>query len=320
MFSKCNKCNFHLRQTDGFCPNCGVITHNQELNQPRSITWNIPLLISLVIIFYFIGSLIFATIIPNYVLILSFIFSFGISIPFHQFIVNQNIREKSEKLKRYNENNLTKTYFTVSQRLAELSHRRNRFDAILNRISKSSSKNLEQIQQKLLSAQQIIKNQCIRYNLQKKKIELIRLQNEVLPYLEMVDILKDYQIENGVVVTEKVIREVAINAQDLSENHSNSLQYEQQQFLKQLKETSESCERLQEVLLSKQALRALQTVQPIEEFDLPMMTNEFSQTIATFNIQTTLTDFSESFEQLENEYRRLLADNEVSQKLLNFES
>jgi hypothetical protein len=35
-----------------------------------------------------------------------------------------------------------------------------------------------------------------------------------------------------------------------------------------------------------------------------------------FNIQTTLTDFSESFEELEREYRRLKAEEETGEKLL----
>lgn len=38
--------------------------------------------------------------------------------------------------------------------------------------------------------------------------------------------------------------------------------------------------------------------------------------LKVFNIQTTLTDFSESFEELEREYRRLKTEEELEQKLL----
>ena len=227
--------------------------------------------------------------------------------------------ESSNKVKLFPQS----LYFkdsTIKKRIQELSARKSNISTVLGKIGDNPSKNLQNIQQTLLSAQQLISNQIQGYKLQKNKIQLVRLQNEVLPYLEMVEVLKDYQIENGVVVTEQTMREVAEIGKDLSKNASQSLQNEQQQFLEQLQETSESCEKLREILLSKQALRALQGVQPIEDLNLPIQTNEFSHTIETFNIQATLTDFSESFEQLESEYQRLLADNEVSQKLLNLEN
>lgn len=327
MFSKCIECKFNIRKDDEFCLNCGVQFPFQRNHQFEPNIFNRGLLISLILLFGFIFFFIFWRIQTNhsnwmFIFLSTNSLLFGVisGVFFHKlynFVIGQtNPRQR----KIFDSNNLIQKDRVISQRISELNKWKGKLQIVLGKIGDNPSKNLQNIQQTLLSAQQLISNQIQGYKLQKNKIQLVRLQNEVLPYLEMVEVLKDYQIENGVVVTEQTMREVAEIGKDLSKNTSQSLQNEQQQFLEQLQETSESCEKLREILLSKQALRALQGVQPIEDLNLPIQTNEFSHTIETFNIQATLTDFSESFEQLESEYQRLLADNEVSQKLLNLEN
>lgn len=91
---------------------------------------------------------------------------------------------------------------------------------------------------------------------------------------------------------------------------------EKESFLTQLAETESSCEKLREALLSRQAVRALQDISPLQEnLKLPSA-KEIVHAAESFNIQTTLTDFSESFEELEHEYKRLKTEEEIDQKLL----
>lgn len=68
--------------------------------------------------------------------------------------------------------------------------------------------------------------------------------------------------------------------------------------------------------MSRQAARALQDIQSIEENLKIPDAKEIVHAAESFNIEVTLTDFSESFAELESEYKRLQAEDEVGQKLL----
>lgn len=329
MLTKCVKCKFNVRQNDEFCANCGLQNPTQKNVKLKKQKLNKPLFFSLITIFYVIFFMLFWLLTPNPYLSLStfistslttLLFSSISGFFFHNFILIKLYENSRKKRKVYNNENLLQKENLVLKRIADLNQRNSRLTTLLSKIGNSQTQNLQEIKQKLISAQEIINNQFVRYELQKKKIELVRLQNKILPYLENLERLKDFQAENGIIETESVMNEIAEIAQNLSKKVPSSFQTEQQSFLQQLQETSISCETLREVLLSKQALRALQSVQPIEDIDSLPQTKDLCHAIETFNIQTTLTDFSESFEQLETEYRRLLADNEVSEKLLNYEN
>lgn len=321
MLTKCVKCRFNIRKAETYCPNCGFVNLPQDNTNTEKIDLNFQLLISLFVIFFLIGLLIFSAITPNAPFIFfAIILSIAIAIPFHNLIVQKQVEGKKKKLKNYNNYNLIQKDNLVSKRMVDLNQRNGKLTALLNKIGNSPTKNLQEIRQKLLSAQEIIISQFVRYELQKKRIELVRLQNKVLPYLENVEILEDYQTENGIIESENVMKKIVEISQNLSETYPSSFRDERQNFLHQLQETSYSCETLREVLLSKQALRALQSVQPIENIDNVPQTKEISHAIETFNIQANLTEFGESFEQLEREYQRLLADKEISNKLLNYEN
>ncbi|HEX8249186.1 MAG TPA: hypothetical protein VF599_13500, partial [Pyrinomonadaceae bacterium] len=128
----------------------------------------------------------------------------------------------------------------------------------------------------------------------------------------------EIETENGLAAIEQTEREINHIRQNLTRydaiDFPKRVLPEKENFLAQLAETETSCEKLREVLLSKQALHALQGIQPLEEsLNLPN-TNDLAHAAESFNIQTTLTDFSESFDQLEREYKRLKAEEEVSRK------
>jgi hypothetical protein len=60
----------------------------------------------------------------------------------------------------------------------------------------------------------------------------------------------------------------------------------------------------------------LKDVQPTNEIGQILHAEELGHATETFNLQAKLTDFSESFDELEAEYKRLTADDEITQKFL----
>jgi hypothetical protein len=201
-----------------------------------------------------------------------------------------------------------------------LDRRIQEIDLISSRISKNPSEQLKNVRDKLLTARAIVVSQYARYELQKRKIELVRLQNNVSPYLFGLYQLNEFKTEDGLVTIENTQAAIDKIRQNLTgfaaiEFPERTLP-EKQNFLSQLDDTEMSCERLREAFLSRQAARALQSISPIEEnLQLPDV-EELAHTAETFNLQTMLTDFSESFAELEHEYKRLKAEEEVGRKLL----
>lgn len=209
----------------------------------------------------------------------------------------------------------------IKKRLSNLSRRGQQIDIILDKIKQNDTEHLQNVRKKLLSAREIVIGQYARYELQSKKIELTRLQNNVSPYLNSLHHLNEYEAANGLSEIENTKHEMEKIRHNLTSYHAiefpKSVQMEKESFLSQIKETEESCDKLREALISQQATNALRGISPIEENIHAPSSKEIAHAVETFNIQTTLTDFSESFEELENEYRRVQAESDVSQNLLN---
>jgi hypothetical protein len=318
MLSKCVQCGFYVRQNDEFCPNCGV-ENRIEKTEENANQRNIPRQFSLVIILTFILGLILLGMSPNIgfeLIPLSFLFGIPSGILFNKFIQRQELKEKLQLNKRKRVSNLIEKDKIISERIEELSQRIRQIELVLSRIGESSKKHLADVRTKLLSAREIINSQFGRYKLQKYKIKLVRLQNNVSPYLSYLQSLDEFRIEEGVITSEQTIREVGKLRESISNDFPSKVEAERADFLKNLNETSQSCEKLWEALLSKQALFALKDVQPTNEIGQILHAEELAHATETFNLQAKLTDFSESFDELEAEYKRLTADDEITQKFL----
>ncbi len=339
MLTKCENCRFYVRRDDEFCFNCGKqnpaeITYGNSkllLNlYPTFESKLFKLIISLFVTFilvYFTANQ-FVERFPkynSYILLISLILwilltfvVISILNPLEFSIPTDSDAPKLPEIK--NKNNLISKSETIEKRISELNYRSRKIDAVLDKIKETDSQNLQEVRRKLLSARTIVISQFARYELQKKKIELVRLQNNVSPYLHSLHRLNEFETANGLVTIENTRTEI----NKLRQNLTNYVAIEfpkktlpdKENFLAQLAETENSCEKLREALLSRQAVRALQDISPIEEnLKLPSA-KEIVHAAETFNIQTTLTDFSESFDELEHEYKRLRAEEETSQKLL----
>jgi hypothetical protein len=236
--------------------------------------------------------------------------SFSLSFWLNKLLIVENVlRKKTTKCLNTQEN-------IVFKRIKDLEQRASQIDLITERIGENSKQNLADIRKKLLSASELIGSQFARYELQKYKIKLVRLQNKMSPYFSYLHDLDEFRTEEGILTGEQTIREVGKLRESLSNNFPRKVEAERFEFLKNLDETSQSCEKLWEALLSKQALFALKDVHPTNEIGQILHAEELAHATETFNLQAKLTDFSESFDELEAEYKRLTADDEITQNFL----
>jgi hypothetical protein len=315
MLSKCVQCDFYVGKIDEFCPNCGhaISFENPTLWKENEAAF---LLIGLSTILI---SIILSLVNKHWqddiiaIIVTSFIVSVAIS-----WLYNSDRKSKQnfQITERSYRRSLNHKEVTIEKRIEELINRKNKISSVLYQIGNEPSENLQPVQHKLNSAKEILETQSARYKLQKEKINLVRLQNRVSPYLLYLHSLDELQTEEGIFISDNTIREVDELHESISDNFPKKVEIERANFLKNLDETSESCEKLWEALLSKQALFALKDVQPINEIGNILHAEELAHASETFNLQTKLTDFSESFDELEAEYKRLTADDEISQKFL----
>lgn len=333
MLTKCVNCGFYLRQTDEFCLNCGIESPTREYSQPSPNLFIIArltkskllfLILSVIIcflLFYLItdGELSSIPYLRSYVAFAIIVFSVAISFLL-MFLITKWCDKKAHPKRLKNSNNFASRRKTVDKRLSELDKRAKTIDKILAEIGENSSSQFKDMRPKLMAAREVIIGQFARYELQKQKIELVRLQNGVSPYLFGLHRLNEFQTENGLVTIETARAEISQIRQNLTRYDAIDFPPkalpEKQAFLAQLDETENSCQKLREALLSRQAARALQDISPVEESVRLPISKELAHESDVFNIQTTLTDFSESFDELEREYKRIRAEEETERRLL----
>lgn len=317
MLTKCVECKFYVRQTDEFCLNCGF--HNPALKfQNGKFNLKRFALIEVVVLTICFSLAVTITPISQFKAVYIFIcLLFSLYVALSVTFIFGTIKDKENYTARKaaNKDNLIERGKTIQKRAGELTNRGDKIDAILDRIKETDSSQLQEVRLKLLAAREIVVSHFARYELQARKIELVRLQNDVLPYLFGLHRLNDLETENGLVAIEISQEEIKRMRQNLT--RFDSIEFpekvlpEKEMFLSQLEETENSCEKLREAILSRQATRALQEISPIEENLKFPASKDLAHATETFNISAMLTDFGESFEELEREYRRLRAESEI---------
>lgn len=332
MLTECVNCGFYVKRDDEFCLNCGIESPSKEFSEPSTkiilllkiirlkFTKITCSLILMLILLYAIADWSFSNIIylRDYLLFLGLIFGIGFSLLSMSLLENWCFDKLHPKRQKKPDSFLSRIKL-IDKRLSELDKRGKAIDLILSRINAKPSQELKNIRPKILEAREIVISQSARYKLQAKKIELVRLQNSVSLFLFGWQQLNKSETEKGIVIIEDTQQRIGKIRQNLAGHDSIELPEkilpEKQNFFSQLDETEMSCEKLRDALLSRQAAHALQEVSLIEENLKLARENEIVEAAETFNIQTTLTDFSESFAELEYEYKRLKSE-EIEAKLL----
>jgi hypothetical protein len=324
MLIQCARCGFYVSSFEKKCLNCGRSISSKKITagymqiagKPALFALFFSLLLALPVTIFLFGGFynLFQLLITGLsVYLIIFAFLFRLEFKKH---------DAPEQEKIYNPlSTLDGKARLIEKRIGELSKRGQKIDSVLDKIKETDSPQLQDVRARLLSAREVVISQFARYELQKQKIELVRLQNSVSPYLFELHRLGEAEMENGLASIETTAREINRMRQNLT--RYDAIEFppravpEKENFLAQLAETENSCEKLREALLAKQAMRALQDIQPLEEsLHLPVA-KDLAHTAETFNIQSTLTDFSESFDELEREYKRLKAEDEASRKFMD---
>ena len=321
MLTKCVNCGFYIRKDDEFCLNCGIQKPANPLYHSNfSLQRFVKIDVFLCVLFFLFSFVFFDHKFSFDSFLLALAVSTTLALLFESII--SDIKAQKRQIERASENPdaLYTKEKIIEKRVSELDGRGRQIAAVLDKIKITDGQNLQQVREKLLSAREIVFSQFARYELQKHKIELVRLQNSVTPYLFGLHGLNEPETEHGLAAVENTKQKIDKIRQNTTlhggAEFPERVLPEKEIFLSQLEETEESCEKLREVLLSRQATRALRDIQPIDEnLNLPGA-KDLVHTAESFNIQTTLTDFSESFEELESEYRRLKTEDEVGEKLL----
>jgi len=319
MLKKCVNCEFYVSANEKFCPNCGLSAPSKEFeNKSEEFERNLTITIAVVlaIVFSFIllylrsdGKFDNLSELP-FVLIGSLLFGFAFSIFISAFVAGRLGKKEFNHRFAYLkvDKTLVATEDTITMRNYELDIKYHETEKLLERANKSGD---ETAARKLLTARELILTQIARYELQNQKIKLIRLQNSLRPILYNQN-FSDEENEYFAGTVDDAMVEIVEMHQSLTNDYAiefpEAVQPEKHSFLTQLNETETSCEKMRKALLNRQTARALQTVSPFQEnYELPNE-QEIIHAAETFNIQTTLTDFSDSFDELERDYKRFKAE------------
>lgn len=326
MLAKCVNCEFYVSANEKFCLNCGLSAPAKELQKnsdefERNLT--ITIAFALAIVFSFVllflrsdGKFDNLSELPV-ILIGSLLFAFAFAVLISAFVANRLSKREFNNRFAYLkvDRTLTGTEDTITMRNYELDKKYRETEGLLKAAKKSGQENAAE---KLRTARELILAQIARYELQSQKIRLIRMQNKLRPILYNRNFSKEETVYYAETVDETT-SEIEDMRQSLTNDYAiefpETVQPEKHSFLSQLNETQASCEKLRKFLLANQTRYALQEVSPFQE-NLSFPNEEITLTAETFNIQTTLTDFSESFNELETDYKRLEAKEEMRQKLL----
>lgn len=312
MLTSCVHCKFYVRDTDDFCFNCGVEKPTVPL--PRTSAWT-KLARRLM------RSSVFQLVLSFSITTALIILTFGDSIQspwqlsgwfwfaayatwFTIFVVlylaSRRISRRPRRERRKTKQNLTSREKIIVQRLSELDSRRQHLNVLYHRTNEAG---LNDIDGKLLTAREIVDSQRRLYRLHLRKIELVRVQNLVAPYLEQFAVLNEFSAENAIVEIDNANRQI-----EKMESDNVSDGAESSEFAAKLVETKASMTKLRDSLLRAQATRALSGIKNV----LPPETDQsIERASELFNIQTSLTDFSDSFEELERNYEVMLAGEDL---------
>jgi len=325
MLTKCLNCGFWVKSDDAFCLNCGIVepvkNHfavsgiekflNRLLRSPV-----LNLIFSAIVTFFlfdwFIGFANNFSRLQTLIQIAAFILWLASASALFLFLRKFQLTRRPKTLIKVKEN-LTSRSDLTDRRLFELQRRLSGIDAVLEKIGDEEPGQLRGARSKLLSAREIVMAQISRYRLQESKIVLVRLQNDLQPYLFGRNNLGDFQTEKGLATIENVKSRVNRISRDLGQNQaSEHLSNERNKFKEQLVQTVDSCDKLRDGLLSLHAAQVIADIRPIDKNLPDRIDVESDHSVETFNLQATLTDFTESFEELEREYQRLRSENDTA--------
>ena len=207
---------------------------------------------------------------------------------------------------------------TALTRLRELGERKDRINYVSKKIRSANNKNLKPVIETLAEAKELIDVHIGRYKLQRQKVLLVLAQNSLAPYLENVAHLNEQEAKKGLKIcfdARQKLRAIEKKNRPV-QRYLSAENKELRAFEAQIRETHITIQKLEEAILRRKAMLAIEGIKSIEDTFDSSDFGDLAHRLETFGARSALVDFSESFEELETEYKRLRAENEASQKLL----
>lgn len=205
----------------------------------------------------------------------------------------------------------------ITRRTTELREREQQVKNVLNRVSQNAGPEWEQVRSMLDATHQSLERQIARYSVKSSEIEVVRLQNRVAPLVYSIDTLSYAEIDNQLEVIRVCQRQLDSIRGDLQKQQEMlGDASELAELLQRVKGFERSIKTLQDAFVGQQAVLALKGLSPLEDavasISAPVLALRKSE---IFNIQVAITDFSSSFRELESEYARIQAEEDVSLKI-----
>jgi len=176
----------------------------------------------------------------------------------------------------------------------------------------SSVERWNKVKGRIDTALEMVRRQRERYHAKLWEIALVRWQNRLDPLTSDWQALDHDECGRRLTALDQVQEEgraylVQWDGVDLTELP------EAQRCLDRLRAALGSCDRLREQLIVQQATLALRGVDPTDESLTAPVTPDLGA-LDTFNARASLGEFSSAFDELEHEYQRLQAEEELAER------
>lgn len=324
MITKCVNCEFNVTNREKFCPNCGLVSPQEAAEAVNSDS-----LFSNLVIVIAGGLALTATFLIMYLRTdgrfdswkefpFIFIGSSLVGLLFSMIIATFIARRlaKQQKEMRFVNQGANETFQSIQEtieiRKIELEERYREVEELLSYPSENK-RNTEILQR----ARQLLAEQIARYELRDYQLFLIRLQNDLRPIFYETNLQR--RTKEFLELADQAVEELREIRSELTNYYAiefpPSTRAERDNFLSYLDETESSFLKIREALLSRHTADTLQNLSPFGENLMLPDEKVFAHSAETFNLQTSLTDFSRSFNETEREYQRIEAETEISRKL-----
>lgn len=204
----------------------------------------------------------------------------------------------------------------IGERCRELQRRGDRIAGVLARVENSVSHQLNEVRDKLLKAQENVRGQLALYAVVGAEGELTMRQNLLAPLLFRFEGLNYDELEKGLKEVDFALGRIEFLRDQLATagEFLRSPRYRLPEIGSRIQESITACRKLREAMIGRQALIALQGVEPTSIRELADGQHAQQELIETFNIQVEITPFDSIFAELELEYHRLMAEDELSHR------
>lgn len=161
------------------------------------------------------------------------------------------------------------------------------------------------------------KRQRARYSAKYVEIDTVRLQNRLAPLIYETETFSYDQIDVHLRTIEETQKDgIRLRKQLDEQRQVLGTVPDIEELAQRSSEIQESMGKLRDAFVSQQAVLALKGITPLDDALIPVSPPLTSlRETEVFNSQVAITDFSASFDELESQYARVQAEEDVAQKV-----